>query len=149
MTLTFAQVFANQKSQSFQESLLKKTILTLSLFPAVQRCLLRDPFRSWKIHYISIHMSIHIAHILHLLIETKRLAPNKKSSRNNSKHNRNQQFSGLQHPSLKAQRSVAEWLAHPTWWQSPKDATYEGWSCRGGAELIAYGTPASKVPSVV
>eukprot|EP00434_Breviolum_minutum_P023232 symbB.v1.2.020490.t1/scaffold1730.1/size104407/3 len=48
-----------------------------------------------------------------------------------------------------AQRSVAEWLAHPTWWQSPKDATYEGWSCRGGAELIAYGTPASKVPSVV
>lgn len=58
------------------------------------------------------------------------------------------QFS-LPSSSFKAQRSVAEWLAHPTWWQSPKDATYEGWSCRGGAELIAYGTPASKVPSVV
>jgi hypothetical protein len=40
-------------------------------------------------------------------------------------------------------------MAEPTWRASPRDATYEAWAQRAGAELIAYGTPASHVPSVV
>lgn len=48
-----------------------------------------------------------------------------------------------------AHNDVAAWMAEPTWRASPRDATYEAWAQRAGAELIAYGTPASHVPSVV
>lgn len=48
-----------------------------------------------------------------------------------------------------ARDSVAEWGAKSTWQKPPVDATAEGWSGRGGAKLIAYGTPGSQVPSVV
>lgn len=48
-----------------------------------------------------------------------------------------------------AASEVADWEAHPTWRIPPTDATLEGWSARGGAGLIAYGTPATPVPSVV
>ena len=56
----------------------------------------------------------------------------------------------------------AQWVAQPKWERPAYDGTYEamtlkkggrtsreGWSGRAGAGLIAYGTPASRVPSVV
>jgi len=48
-----------------------------------------------------------------------------------------------------SRRSVAEWEAQPTWTRSPSGPSFEDWSGRGGAGLIAYGTPATRVPSVV
>ena len=48
-----------------------------------------------------------------------------------------------------AQKDVAAWMAEPTWRASPRDASFESWAQRAGAQLIAYGTPASHVPSVV
>mmetsp|Transcript_78542 Transcript_78542/g.188414 ORF Transcript_78542/g.188414 Transcript_78542/m.188414 type:complete len:662 (-) Transcript_78542:58-2043(-) len=48
-----------------------------------------------------------------------------------------------------ARNDVAAWVEQPTWLRPPCDATYEGWSSRAAAGLIAYGTPATKVPSVV
>ncbi|CAE7268229.1 unnamed protein product [Symbiodinium natans] len=48
-----------------------------------------------------------------------------------------------------ARRNVAAWQAQPTWRRSPAASTFEDWCDRGGAGLIAYGTPATRVPSVV
>ncbi|CAE7785531.1 ERF1 [Symbiodinium sp. CCMP2592] len=48
-----------------------------------------------------------------------------------------------------ARRSVGAWQVQPTWQRSPSAPTFEEWSHRGGAGLIAYGTPATRVPSVV
>merc|ERR1719188_1995282 len=48
-----------------------------------------------------------------------------------------------------ARRQVEEWESRPVWDKLPCEPTYEAWSCRGGAELIAYGTPATRVPTVV
>mmetsp|Transcript_30917 Transcript_30917/g.72483 ORF Transcript_30917/g.72483 Transcript_30917/m.72483 type:complete len:656 (-) Transcript_30917:146-2113(-) len=48
-----------------------------------------------------------------------------------------------------SRRSVGAWQVQPTWQRSPSAPTFEEWSHRGGAGLIAYGTPATRVPSVV
>ena len=42
-----------------------------------------------------------------------------------------------------------EWQQQPTWQTAPLSPTYEGWAGRGGAELIAYGTPGTREPTVV
>lgn len=46
-------------------------------------------------------------------------------------------------------RSVEAWVKNPTWVHPPTECSYEGWFGRGAAELIAYGTPVTRVPSVV
>jgi len=48
-----------------------------------------------------------------------------------------------------AQAEFDDWEAQPTWVKPPTEETIEGWSQRGGAGLILYGTPATRVPSVV
>mmetsp|Transcript_18751 Transcript_18751/g.58762 ORF Transcript_18751/g.58762 Transcript_18751/m.58762 type:complete len:695 (+) Transcript_18751:26-2110(+) len=48
-----------------------------------------------------------------------------------------------------ARRQVRDWERRPTWRQPPQQPTYEAWSGRGASELISYGTPASRVPTVV
>merc|ERR1719215_364997 len=44
---------------------------------------------------------------------------------------------------------VYEWQHNPVWWTPPEDSSLQGWSHRGGSALIAYGTRASPVASVV
>jgi len=46
-------------------------------------------------------------------------------------------------------KQISEWEETPQWAQSPTDSSYEGWSHRGGAEMIAYGCPGTRVPTVV
>eukprot|EP00746_Dinoflagellata_sp_MGD_P143691 gnl/MRDRNA2_/MRDRNA2_76486_c0_seq1.p1 gnl/MRDRNA2_/MRDRNA2_76486_c0~~gnl/MRDRNA2_/MRDRNA2_76486_c0_seq1.p1 ORF type:complete len:656 (+),score=102.10 gnl/MRDRNA2_/MRDRNA2_76486_c0_seq1:76-2043(+) len=46
-------------------------------------------------------------------------------------------------------QQIAEWEANPAWSQPPLDSTCEGWRGRGGADLMAYGTPGTPFPSVV
>jgi len=48
-----------------------------------------------------------------------------------------------------ARREIEEWERAPTWTQPPMSSSYEGWKGRAGSELICYGTPASRVPTVV
>mmetsp|Transcript_82023 Transcript_82023/g.248736 ORF Transcript_82023/g.248736 Transcript_82023/m.248736 type:complete len:966 (-) Transcript_82023:57-2954(-) len=44
---------------------------------------------------------------------------------------------------------VRDWEARPLWDPPPRAASYEEWRGRGASELICYGTPASRVPTVV
>eukprot|EP00928_Gymnodinium_smaydae_P047345 TRINITY_DN31592_c0_g1_i1.p1 TRINITY_DN31592_c0_g1~~TRINITY_DN31592_c0_g1_i1.p1 ORF type:complete len:728 (-),score=133.43 TRINITY_DN31592_c0_g1_i1:16-2082(-) len=46
-------------------------------------------------------------------------------------------------------QQVEDWIERPTWVVPPTEPTLDSWAARGGAELIAYGTPATRVPSVV
>eukprot|EP00927_Polykrikos_kofoidii_P028680 TRINITY_DN24981_c0_g1_i1.p1 TRINITY_DN24981_c0_g1~~TRINITY_DN24981_c0_g1_i1.p1 ORF type:complete len:899 (+),score=142.92 TRINITY_DN24981_c0_g1_i1:123-2819(+) len=41
------------------------------------------------------------------------------------------------------------WRRNPTWAKPPEESTYEEWQGRAGADLIAYGTPGTRVPTVV
>lgn len=44
---------------------------------------------------------------------------------------------------------IRDWQEHPTWKVPPTESSYEGWAHRGGAELMAYGTPGTRYPTVV
>ena len=44
---------------------------------------------------------------------------------------------------------VSEWESKPLWELQPKLSSYEEWAHRGGSELIAYGTPGTRWPTVV
>eukprot|EP00929_Paragymnodinium_shiwhaense_P061525 TRINITY_DN30729_c0_g1_i1.p1 TRINITY_DN30729_c0_g1~~TRINITY_DN30729_c0_g1_i1.p1 ORF type:complete len:1096 (-),score=240.75 TRINITY_DN30729_c0_g1_i1:37-3204(-) len=46
-------------------------------------------------------------------------------------------------------RELADWHARPCWETPPTKPTYEGWSARGGADLVGYGCPGTRVPTVV
>eukprot|EP00928_Gymnodinium_smaydae_P037097 TRINITY_DN25810_c0_g2_i2.p1 TRINITY_DN25810_c0_g2~~TRINITY_DN25810_c0_g2_i2.p1 ORF type:complete len:1034 (-),score=212.39 TRINITY_DN25810_c0_g2_i2:75-3176(-) len=46
-------------------------------------------------------------------------------------------------------RQLEDWRRRPLWETRPTLATYESWSARGGAELVAYGCPGCRVPTVV
>jgi len=48
-----------------------------------------------------------------------------------------------------AAEQLREWTERPAWDQPPRAPTYEDWRGRGASELISYGTPASRVPTVV
>jgi hypothetical protein len=48
-----------------------------------------------------------------------------------------------------AKQQVKEWMEQPTWRTPPTSSEIESWTDRGGAALIEYGTPATRVPSVV
>lgn len=48
-----------------------------------------------------------------------------------------------------AHGQVEEWMECPTWRTPPMEPTYQDWAGRGGAELMAYGTPGSLEPTVV
>merc|ERR1719296_715130 len=42
-----------------------------------------------------------------------------------------------------------QWMLCPMWKTFPTTAEREDWDARGGHDLIAYGTPATPVPSLV
>lgn len=46
-------------------------------------------------------------------------------------------------------QQVEDWIANPTWGRPPQEPTVESWQSRGGSELMCYGTPSTKWPSVV
>jgi len=48
-----------------------------------------------------------------------------------------------------SKKSIAAWEAQPTWKRPPTESIDKDWLGRGGADLIVYGTPATRVPSVV
>lgn len=48
-----------------------------------------------------------------------------------------------------ARSQIQEWEEQTEWVTVPSDSTYEGWSKRGGAALIAYGCPGTLWPTVV
>jgi len=48
-----------------------------------------------------------------------------------------------------ARAEISMWKASPFWTTPPTEATYEAWRGRMASELIAYGTPGTRVPTVV
>eukprot|EP00931_Biecheleriopsis_adriatica_P004120 TRINITY_DN105834_c0_g1_i1.p1 TRINITY_DN105834_c0_g1~~TRINITY_DN105834_c0_g1_i1.p1 ORF type:complete len:876 (-),score=170.27 TRINITY_DN105834_c0_g1_i1:123-2606(-) len=48
-----------------------------------------------------------------------------------------------------AASQIQEWIAKPYWGTPPSESTREAWADRGASEIISYGTPAARVPSVI
>lgn len=48
-----------------------------------------------------------------------------------------------------ARKEIEDWESKPVWDSPPKEPTYEDWKGRGASELLAYGTPGSRYPTVV
>ncbi|CAE7838930.1 unnamed protein product [Symbiodinium sp. CCMP2592] len=48
-----------------------------------------------------------------------------------------------------AASEIRDWQHRPQWEVPPKVSTFESWSQRGASELIAYGTPGTRYPTVI
>ena len=48
-----------------------------------------------------------------------------------------------------ATNQISEWEACPKWEAVPIDNSFESWSGRGGSDIMAYGTPGTRWPTVV